>query len=422
MIRRLFLVSLVLSASLARAERVISIVATAEVKGTTEPCGCTSDPLGDLARLATIAKGALLVDAGSLLFDPDAAANRAAQANVKAATLEKFYRERNAEVGLGWGDLVHGESKVQLQRHAVNVKGAFVRAPVVRDVGGVKVGVFGVVDPELLPNVSASPAAPAAVAAVAQLRAQGAQVIVALCGMSRQKARGILKAAPGITVGVVGSQVGDGLEDAETIGDALLVAPADKGQRVAKLELHVQDGAPKFALFATNDARKRRAENLTRHIAFMTSQLDAWQKDPHADPAFVATKKRELNDARATFAQLSQPRGRAAAEQLRDLLARARASHDRARWRGAKRARRDGNANRSAQFCRRAKRAAARAGKRRAHVCRPRGVHEVPQARDRVLGEDGARRRVANAQRRAQTVRLRLHVLSRHRLAAAGAA
>src|SRR6185503_4942863 len=48
---------------------------TAEVHGAVEPCGCTSDPLGDISRLAAVMADArrggtavALLDAGSLLY------------------------------------------------------------------------------------------------------------------------------------------------------------------------------------------------------------------------------------------------------------------------------------------------------------------------------------------------------------------
>src|SRR5947209_12146599 len=56
-------------------ERRLTIFYTAEVHGVLEPCGCTSDPLGDVARYATVVEGArretgavLLVDAGGLSY------------------------------------------------------------------------------------------------------------------------------------------------------------------------------------------------------------------------------------------------------------------------------------------------------------------------------------------------------------------
>ncbi|MEI6790314.1 MAG: multiheme c-type cytochrome [Myxococcaceae bacterium] len=50
-----------------------TLLFTTRMQGYVEPCGCTSDPLGGLSRLATLVKqypGATFVDAGDLLFDP----------------------------------------------------------------------------------------------------------------------------------------------------------------------------------------------------------------------------------------------------------------------------------------------------------------------------------------------------------------
>ena len=55
-------------------ERRLTVFYTAEVHGTLEPCGCTSDPLGDVARYAEVVRTAaksgavLMVDAGGLSF------------------------------------------------------------------------------------------------------------------------------------------------------------------------------------------------------------------------------------------------------------------------------------------------------------------------------------------------------------------
>src|SRR5436853_357669 len=54
--------------------RGVTIFYTAEVHGTPEPCGCTSDPLGDVARYASVVREAarasavLMVDGGGLSF------------------------------------------------------------------------------------------------------------------------------------------------------------------------------------------------------------------------------------------------------------------------------------------------------------------------------------------------------------------
>jgi len=65
------------------ADRHLTLFYTAEAHGTLEPCGCTSDPLGDVARYATVVRAArkeagdvLLVDAGGLTFPEGGAAAR----------------------------------------------------------------------------------------------------------------------------------------------------------------------------------------------------------------------------------------------------------------------------------------------------------------------------------------------------------
>src|SRR4051812_21986263 len=77
---RLFLFLLLLvgvSAETARAapaERRTTIFYTGGIQGTLEPCGCTSDPLGDVARMTGVVRRArkegpvLVVDAGNLAY------------------------------------------------------------------------------------------------------------------------------------------------------------------------------------------------------------------------------------------------------------------------------------------------------------------------------------------------------------------
>src|SRR5258706_6278107 len=72
--------------------RVVTIVAVSEVRGTPEPCGCQSDPLGDVARVASLARGGLLVDAGGLRYGEDPIAEAAeAQGELKGRFLEQAW-------------------------------------------------------------------------------------------------------------------------------------------------------------------------------------------------------------------------------------------------------------------------------------------------------------------------------------------
>ncbi|HEY7957890.1 MAG TPA: multiheme c-type cytochrome [Polyangia bacterium] len=286
------------------AERVVRIVATAEVKGTTEPCGCTSDPLGGVARVATLARGGLWVDAGGLLYDREGiSAAMRPQADLKAERLARIYGEAGALVGLGPDDLARGPSHLSPPREAANVTGLPMAtvAPVVRNVDGIKVGVFGVVSPERMKEVGvqAQAAEPAARAAILALRKQGAQVIVALLGMNRGEARGLLRAVPGIGFGIVGAEVGEGMAEAEPVGGGFLVAPADLGRRVATIELHVRNGKVALTLFAGEAARRREIEEFGRRISTLTLQLASWRHDPTADQSFVTARAAELEQLTA---------------------------------------------------------------------------------------------------------------------------
>lgn len=274
-------------------ERVAVLVATAEVKGVTEPCGCTSDPLGDVARVAALARGGLLLDAGGLLYDRELLSpGLRAQADAKAAFLADLYRR--GAVGLGAGDLVAGPERVQPARQAANVSGIALAPPRVFDVKGVKIGVFGVVAPERVPDLSAGPPEEAARRAVAALKAQGAEVVVALCGMSRAETRRLMQAVDGIGFGIVGAEVGEGMPEAEPVGDGFLVAPADEGRRAVQIALHVKKEGLRLVPFAGEAQRTARLAKVEARIVTLGQQLAAWKKDPEADAAFVAAREEEL--------------------------------------------------------------------------------------------------------------------------------
>jgi hypothetical protein len=274
-------------------DRVVVLTATAEVKGTTEPCGCTSDPLGDVARVATLAAGGLWLDAGGLLYDKDGvSAAMRPQADAKAAKLADIYAK--AAVGLGADDLALGAGKVRPARLAANVSGVPLAAPRVHLLNGVKVGVFGVAQPARVAPLSATAPDAAAKEAVAKLQKDGAQLIVALLGMSRAEARGLMNAVPGIGFGVIGAEVGEGMPEAEPVGAGFLVAPADQGRRVARIELHVKKSAVALTPFAGEAARQVRLGRVQTKIAALTQQLAMWKGDATADKDFVAARAREL--------------------------------------------------------------------------------------------------------------------------------
>src|SRR6185295_17035768 len=87
------------------ATRRFTLFYTAEVHGTPEPCGCTSDPLGDVARYASVVRGArkeagdlLLVDAGGLSFPEGSGSPRERAGNELRAA---FLGRELGKLGLG---------------------------------------------------------------------------------------------------------------------------------------------------------------------------------------------------------------------------------------------------------------------------------------------------------------------------------
>ena len=307
------------AAAAAPAPKTVRIVATASLHGTTEPCGCTSDPLGDLARIAGVARGGLWLDAGDLLYDADPPARgRRAQADLKAGTISRVYEAARAESALGPSDLYsyNGAAKLALPRQACNaasdILGIKDAAPVVREVSGLRVGVFGVVDParylatrQRLPlHERATPAPPEAAAtgaqrAVDKLKTDGAEIVVALLAMNRAEARKVLLAAPGIDFGIIGLEVEDGMPEAEPVGQGWLLAPADQGRRVALLEIIRRDAPSRVHValtqFAGEAGRAREAERIAKRRAALEAQLRAWRADPSADASFIAARQAELD-------------------------------------------------------------------------------------------------------------------------------
>lgn len=287
---------------------LITLVATAEVKGTPQPCGCTADPLGDVSRVATLAQGALWVDAGSLLYNGEQlTAARRGQADATARTLAKIYADHQVPVALGHEDLVRGAQQVAPPRQACNVRGVPLAKPMVRTVDGVKVGLFGVATPARVQarGVIARPPVPAAAAAIKALKRQGAQLIVALCAMSRAEARTLLRAVPGVDLAIVGAEVGDGMVEPEPVGQAWLVAPADQVRYVARVTMQVRGPGP-LSLFAGEPGRQRELARAERRIATLKEQLAAWRKDPSADHAFVAAREQELVELVSARARLAK--------------------------------------------------------------------------------------------------------------------
>ncbi|HVZ71516.1 MAG TPA: multiheme c-type cytochrome [Polyangia bacterium] len=293
-------------------DRHLTIFYTAEAHGTLEPCGCTSDPLGDVARYASVVRAArktgdaILVDAGGLSFPEGGASAReragnALRASFLATELGKLGLHA---VGLADTDLAAGPAAVRPARLAANVAAGGPIAPsVLESAGGVKVGVFGVVDPALSSTLGAKVDEPVAAARreAERLRKAGAELVVALAPVDRAVARRIAREAA-VDFVVLGRQVAGGAPRADAVGHAFLVSPADELQRVGRIDVVLRAGSPALVDAGGAEATQLRLGEIDYALGRLDDELARWEKSG-GDATFVASKRQER-------ASLAAERGR----------------------------------------------------------------------------------------------------------------
>lgn len=306
------------------AKPTFTLFALAETRGQIGPCGCTTDPLGDLARTVAMVAEArrqgpvLVVDAGGLLYSqPQITPAFVAQEELKADLLVTSYRDALgvAAIGLGASDLSRGPQKVRPARQAANLPaaaGIATEGPKVIDVGTTKVGVLGLVADGVLPGIAVDEPVAAGKAAVAELRRQGARFVIALVQASNEAgASELAKAVGGIDLVVAGlgqqAPEPDRMESIadEVSGGGFLVTPGNRGQVVSKIEVTVRDGEGLTDAFG-RAAAAARGEEIERRIPAIEADLVRFAADASADPAFVAAKKRELAAIKAERDQLAK--------------------------------------------------------------------------------------------------------------------
>ncbi len=300
----------------------LTIFFLAELKGTTEPCGCTSDPLGDLARTAqkiadARAQGPVIVmDGGSTLYTSVKLSEKTlAQEELKSDLIVQTYRDYINVGAMGFGpyDLGEGAARVRPARHAVNLAsdaGVALEAPKIIEAGGTKVGVFGVVSPNAMSGVGLKASAPSAAAskAIADLKAKGAQVVVALAHMTKDEARALAKETPGMDFVLISQNLPEPdkvRSEAMQVGNTWLFQPANRGQILSRLRLTWRSDGP--FVDAIGEVRAQvEIESLGAEAQKLETDLKTWQSDTSADPAFVAGKKKELEELKERKTSLEE--------------------------------------------------------------------------------------------------------------------
>jgi hypothetical protein len=296
--------------------RPVTIFYTAEVHGTPEPCGCTSDPLGDVARYAALVRAtartrpALLVDAGGLSL-PESRTPKEKDANAARAA---FLGEALGQIGppfvagLAETDVAPGGAVFAPERIASNMtRGKGVTPSRIETVGGVRIGIIGVADPALAGDIGATSEDPVAAARreAAGLRSKGAELIIALAPVEKQVARRIARDAA-VDLVVLGRQVGKGMDHAEKVGNAFLVASADELQRVGRIDVVWRGTGPLVDAGGPEAIALRRVE-IDRSIGRIDDELKAWAAASGGDQAFISGKRAERAALIAERGTLNKP-------------------------------------------------------------------------------------------------------------------
>ncbi len=247
----------------------------------------------------------LVVDAGSLLYSKSPIPpHLAAQEELKADLLTSIYQKQLqvAAVGLGPADLAKGTDALRMPRTAVNVADPAIKlqAPSVVDIGGAKVGVFGVIAPDAIRDVKLDDPIAAGKRAVETLHQAGAQVIVGLVqASSKRDAVALVRDIGGIDIAVAGlGAVAPEPEridvEADKVGTGWLVVPANRGQVVSRIDVYVRPGKGPLVDAVGPGAAASKVAQTERQIRALEADLARFKQDKDADPQFVAAKQKEL--------------------------------------------------------------------------------------------------------------------------------
>jgi hypothetical protein len=301
-----------------------------DLAGALEPCGCVNDQLGGVDNFAALvdigrqgAKGVAIFTAGPLFFmDMELGAARRSQEIAKASAIAGSLKIMNL-VGFApaRNDWAAGDGVLQkLSRDsgaamlAANVTGPPAAARwIIKDVGGVKLGVIGVAEPDKasvpLDGVTSQSPIDAVRAGVDALKKDGVQAIVVLASVGRGEAKRIADENTDLLAIVVGSAGASGdanttAPPADSVGDVLIIETANHLQTAAVLDLYVQESSPKglikFSDVAGTERTKKR-EELTVRIRELRARIATWETDPTID-------KRDVDARRADVSRLEAER------------------------------------------------------------------------------------------------------------------
>lgn len=326
------------SAEAVPTQPTVRLYVLSNIAGAIEPCGCTKDQLGGIDHLAaflkseaSVAPASVVLGAGPMLFgDATLGAQEKTQQSWKADALASALKH----LGLvAWAPGVNDwAAGAEFLGNAVAASGAVLlagnveaaprpAAVVVREVGGVKIGIVGVADPrdrsgQSPAGVVAKPAADAMRAGIVEARRQGARVLVGVASIPRGEALRLADSFPDLALLVVGKPFeGDHSNDAPKapmqLGNTLVVEASNHLQSVAVVDLFVRAApsthAPIVFADAGGIARAEELVSLAGRIRELETRIQSWEKGGKVKPEDLAARKADLEKLRIERGKLEEP-------------------------------------------------------------------------------------------------------------------
>ncbi|EYF06426.1 cytochrome c family protein [Chondromyces apiculatus] len=333
------------SADAADQKPTLRLYLVSTLAGAMEPCGCTKDQLGGVDHLAAYIAGqkteaphSLVLGAGPLFFmdpklEPDAVTQDGWKAEALAQAAKDIGLTAWAPGANDWAGGAEALGRYQEMSGAAllagNVAGAAgaaagagnagnagVAGTLVREVGGVKVGVVGVSDPKdrggaYPAGVTTSPSLAAMKAGVEAVKRQGAVILVGLAALPRGEALRLVDEIPELHVlllgkPVEGGETNDAPKPPMLIGTTLVAESANHLQSVGVVDLFVREAAGQaregqkitFA-DAGGVAKAEELMLLSGRIRELENRINSWEADKSASPKDIAARKADLARLRA---------------------------------------------------------------------------------------------------------------------------
>ncbi|MFZ1865151.1 MAG: multiheme c-type cytochrome [Polyangiales bacterium] len=285
----------------------LRLVVVTDLEGYLEPCGCTSNPLGGIDRLAAQVRmlreekaPVVVLVAGDTFFNArEVPAARVDQAKRNAKTLARILNRLEVVALLpGSQDRAQPSDTLEALRKQSSFPWLAMNADIEAlktKVGRLELAVIGV----------RRGAAPQDLAAIAQTAHEGSDLTIVLVDGSRRDANRA-GAIEGVDFVIQG-----GLDEGAPLpphqaGQAWVLHAGRQGQGLTVVDIYQPRKDQPF-VDRSEWSRRARAEQLERRIEELSSRIAAWERAGDVDPADLQAQRARLRDLQNQRHELDVP-------------------------------------------------------------------------------------------------------------------